>query len=109
MFEAFDFLDHCGAINNGFIPDATVPPFIVAVLEVGECFDRVEKIAKLDAILPVFPSGETHPLYWICLMWLEGMGLIERSDGEGGLAEFYLTEAGVIVLQSLRERKQMFQ
>lgn len=108
MIDAIEFLDFCGAINNGYISDATIPMFMEKILEIGEISDSVEKVSRLDAILPVYPSGEQHPLYWICLMWLESMGLIERNECEGGLAEFELCEAGVYVLRSLRERRQAY-
>ncbi len=108
VIDVIDFLDHCGATNNGYIADATIPIFIKKILEIGEIQDSVEKIAKLDQVLPVYPNGETHPLFWICLMWLEALGLIERGDGEGGLADFRLEELGIYVLQALREREAMF-
>lgn len=108
IVDPFDFLEFCGANNNGFIADATVPIFIKKILDICEIRDPVEKISKLDEVLPVYPNGEPHPLFWICLMWLESMGLIERADGEGGLANPELDEAGVYVLQALREREAAF-
>lgn len=109
IIDPFDFLEFCGASGHGFVADFTIPKFIQKVLEIGECKDTVEKLAKLDQVLPVHQSGDAHPLFWICLMWLESMGLIERADGEGGLANFELEEAGVYVLQALREREAGFQ
>lgn len=106
--DDISFLDHCGALGNGFVADAIVPLFIEKVLECGEYIDAPTRLKKLDELLPLDKDNQPHALYWICLMWLEGMGLIERRDCVGGLSDFYMTESGVIVLNSLRERKAAF-
>jgi hypothetical protein len=100
-----NFLDHVGALNNSFEADLTISDFIEKILELGEITDVVERLYKLEQSLPTYDDGVPHPLYWITLMFLEQNGLIERQTHVGGLAEFELTVPGVLVLQSLRDRR----
>lgn len=107
--DLFDFLDFAGAIGNGFEADAQIPLFIEKVLEAGEINNTVEKVAKLDTLLPLTEDGNAHPLYYICLFWLERMGLIERETGDGGILDFQLLPAGFFILQSMRDARKGFQ
>ncbi len=106
--DAINFLDHCGALHNGFEADGIIPIFIERVLECGEYIDAPKRLERLDQLLPLDEYGKPTAIYWICLMWLEGMGLIERREVVGGLADFYMTETGAVVLKSLRDRKAKF-
>ncbi len=108
MIDLNDFLEFCGGDNNGFGRDGNLLIFIEKILEVGEIKDFCDKMIRLDSILPIYTTGEPHPTYFITLMWLESMGLIERDECEGGLQIFELTDAGCLLLKSLRLRKASF-
>ena len=96
-------------MHHGFQVDAELYVFIHQVLEAIAIQDTVEKTAKLDSLLPFKDVNSPHPLYWICLMFFENLGLVERDDREQGLNNCYLTESGFYVLQGLRDRKELFQ
>lgn len=104
--NADDFLEACGATNNGFLLDSTVPYYIEKILECGEIGNDFDKLIKLDSLLPMHMDGTPHPTYFITLMWLESMGLIEREACDGGLQLFSLTDAGIMILQFLRDKRE---
>ncbi len=105
MVDSIQFLDFCGSLGNGFEAEALVESLVYRLLEAHETNSAEVKLQSLDNILPLDSEGRPTAHYWVCLMWLEGMGLIERRDGIGGLADSYMTEEGVEVLQAMRERK----
>ncbi len=109
MIDLEDFIDFCGASGHGFGRDSNLLIFIEKILEVGEIKDFCDKMIRLDSILPIYNTGEPHPSYFVCLLWLESVGLIERDESEGGIQIFELTEAGEMILQALRQRRVGFQ
>ncbi len=100
-----DFLDWCDVLHLGFEASADVTLYLERILSSGEK-TGVERIEHLDAILPVGPDGSRHALYWIALLWINQMGLIEHETVEGGLERFELTEGGTHVLRWLREKRE---
>lgn len=108
LMDLDDFLEFCGGTNNGFNCDGNLPIFLEEVLQVGEIKDYCDRMIRLDTLLPIDKNGKQHPLYFICLMWLESLGLIERDESEGGLQIFELTEVGELLLKSLRARRAGF-
>jgi hypothetical protein len=107
VLEPIQVLDHIGVSTLGFEASAEVTVYLEALLAAGEK-KGVARIEYLDQLLPVMPDGSRSPLYWIALLWLDNMDLIDHDHTEGGLEQFWLTETGIHVLSGLRYRRQKF-